>query len=93
MILICQIRNCPGPRLFPEAMELLVNGDYVRHSTLFPRSMGMFATLRAIVRHEGPRKVYSGLTAGLQRQLCFSTIRIGFYDEVKKKYQSLLGQG
>ena len=45
------------------------------------------------MKHEGPRKVYSGLTAGLQRQLCFSTIRIGFYDEVKREYQGLLGHG
>lgn len=82
-----QIRNSRGPSL----MRMLANGDYVRYSTLFPKHLGMFGTLQTICRREGPLAMYSGITAGLQRQLCFSTIRIGFYDDVKKKYQTMSG--
>ncbi|XP_052811227.1 mitochondrial uncoupling protein 3-like [Mya arenaria] len=87
-----QIRNSPMPRLLPDNMELLVNGDCVRRSVLLPAPEGMLGTLAAIARKDGFRAVYAGLTAGLQRQLCFSTIRIGLYDDVKRKYQTLFGQ-
>ncbi|XP_052810692.1 mitochondrial uncoupling protein 2-like [Mya arenaria] len=87
-----QVSNSVGPRLFPEVMEMLINGDYVRRSTLFTPSLGMMGTLNLISRREGIQGIYAGLTAGLQRQLCFSSIRIGFYDDVKLRYQKLFGQ-
>ncbi|KAG7267724.1 hypothetical protein CRUP_031614 [Coryphaenoides rupestris] len=34
----------------------------------------------AKVRLQGPRSLYNGLIAGLQRQVCFASIRIGLYD-------------
>lgn len=39
-----------------------------------------------MVRVEGPRSLYSGLVAGLQRQMSFASVRIGLYDSVKQFY-------
>lgn len=36
------------------------------------------------------RSLYSGLSAGLQRQMCFASVRLGLYDSVKSLYQQLL---
>ncbi|KAL1110537.1 hypothetical protein AAG570_008065 [Ranatra chinensis] len=51
---------------------------------------GLVGTIRTIVRNEGTRSLFNGLSAGLQRQLCFSSIRIGLYDSVKGLYQQIL---
>ncbi|KAG7486500.1 mitochondrial uncoupling protein 2-like [Solea senegalensis] len=50
------------------------------------RYRGVFGTITTMVRTEGPRSLYNGLVAGLQRQLCFASIRIGLYDNVKNVY-------
>lgn len=47
---------------------------------------GMFGTITTMVRTEGPRSLYSGLVAGLQRQMSFASVRIGLYDSVKQFY-------
>uniref|UniRef100_A0AAZ3SPC6 Uncoupling protein 1 n=1 Tax=Oncorhynchus tshawytscha TaxID=74940 RepID=A0AAZ3SPC6_ONCTS len=47
---------------------------------------GVFGTISTMIRTEGPRSLYNGLVAGLQRQMCFASIRIGFYDNVKNFY-------
>ncbi|NXP74653.1 UCP3 protein, partial [Ramphastos sulfuratus] len=47
---------------------------------------GVLGTLRTMVRTEGARSLYSGLAAGLQRQMSFASIRIGLYDSVKQLY-------
>ncbi|NXJ08455.1 UCP3 protein, partial [Odontophorus gujanensis] len=47
---------------------------------------GVLGTLSTMVRTEGPRSLYSGLVAGLQRQMSFASIRIGLYDSVKQLY-------
>uniref|UniRef100_A0A3Q3ABQ4 Dicarboxylate carrier UCP2 n=1 Tax=Kryptolebias marmoratus TaxID=37003 RepID=A0A3Q3ABQ4_KRYMA len=47
---------------------------------------GVFGTIVTIGKTEGPRNLYNGLLAGLQRQLCFSSIRIGLYDTMKQLY-------
>lgn len=39
-----------------------------------------------MAREEGFRSLYNGLIPGLQRQLCFASVRIGFYDAVKQMY-------
>lgn len=39
-----------------------------------------------MIRTEGPKSLYNGLVAGLQRQVCFASIRIGLYDNVKNFY-------
>ncbi|KAM4620004.1 dicarboxylate carrier UCP2 [Polymixia lowei] len=47
---------------------------------------GVFGTLTTMVRTEGPRSLYNGLVAGLQRQMTFASVRIGLYDSVKQLY-------
>lgn len=50
---------------------------------------GVFGTVATICREEGVRGCYSGLAAGLQRQMAFASIRIGLYDAVKQTYLDL----
>ncbi|CAK6966728.1 mitochondrial uncoupling protein 2-like isoform X1 [Scomber scombrus] len=47
---------------------------------------GVFGTIFTMVRTEGPRSLYSGLVAGLQRQMSFASVRIGLYDTMKQIY-------
>lgn len=50
------------------------------------RYRGVFGTITTMVRTEGPRSLYNGLVAGLQRQMTFASVRIGLYDSVKQFY-------
>ena len=50
------------------------------------RYRGVFGTMATMVKTEGPKSLYNGLIAGLQRQVCFASIRIGLYDNVKNFY-------
>lgn len=47
---------------------------------------GVFGTITTMVRTEGPRSLYNGLVAGLQRQMSFASVRIGLYDTMKQFY-------
>lgn len=47
---------------------------------------GVFGTITTMVRMEGPRSLYNGLVAGLQRQMSFASVRIGLYDSMKQFY-------
>ncbi|XP_035034326.1 mitochondrial uncoupling protein 2 [Hippoglossus stenolepis] len=47
---------------------------------------GVFGTILTMVRTEGPRSLYNGLVAGLQRQMSFASVRIGLYDSMKQFY-------
>uniref|UniRef100_A0A3B4ZKV8 Dicarboxylate carrier UCP2 n=1 Tax=Stegastes partitus TaxID=144197 RepID=A0A3B4ZKV8_9TELE len=47
---------------------------------------GVFGTIFTMVKTEGPRSLYSGLVAGLQRQMSFASVRIGLYDNMKQFY-------
>ncbi|XP_078395236.1 mitochondrial brown fat uncoupling protein 1 [Cetorhinus maximus] len=47
---------------------------------------GVWGTVATMVKTEGPRSLYNGLVAGLQRQMSFASIRIGLYDSVKQFY-------
>ncbi|XP_048348496.1 mitochondrial uncoupling protein 3-like [Sphaerodactylus townsendi] len=47
---------------------------------------GVLGTITTMVRMEGPKSLYNGLVAGLQRQMSFASIRIGLYDSVKQFY-------
>ncbi|MEE6473246.1 hypothetical protein FKM82_009909 [Ascaphus truei] len=51
-----------------------------------PQYKGVFGTISTMVRTEGPRSLYNGLVAGLQRQMSFASVRIGLYDSVKQFY-------
>jgi hypothetical protein len=87
-----QVRNVKCES-WAKSMRLLVNGDFVSLKTLPKKAPGMIKTMNMIVQYEGAKALYSGLVPGLQRQMCFATIRLGFYDETKARYQSLFGQG
>ncbi|KAL3222982.1 hypothetical protein MRX96_027874 [Rhipicephalus microplus] len=53
---------------------------------------GVLGTVATIARQEGPARLYGGIGPGLQRQFCFATVRIGFYDSVKESYSmAILG--
>nr|KAF6325971.1 uncoupling protein 2 [Myotis myotis] len=47
---------------------------------------GVLGTILTMARTEGPRSLYNGLVAGLQRQMSFASVRIGLYDSVKQFY-------
>ncbi|KAG8190334.1 hypothetical protein JTE90_014440 [Oedothorax gibbosus] len=55
------------------------------------KGKGMFGMIVSIVQKEGPKSLYNGLCAGLQRQMCFASVRIGLYDSVKNQYSALAG--
>lgn len=42
------------------------------------------------IRTNGLRGLYGGITAGLQRQVAFCSVRIGCYDPIKAFYQELI---
>ncbi|XP_061420043.1 dicarboxylate carrier SLC25A8 [Lethenteron reissneri] len=72
-------------------VRLQVQGECQRGGEGAARSAGVqyrgvFGTIAAMVRTEGPRSLYSGLVAGLQRQMSFASVRIGLYDSVKNFY-------
>ncbi|XP_061575630.1 dicarboxylate carrier SLC25A8-like isoform X1 [Cololabis saira] len=57
----------------------LVKGQRAKYS-------GVFGTIVTIVKAEGPKGLYNGLVAGLQRQMSFASVRIGLYDTMKQFY-------
>ncbi|XP_048405921.1 mitochondrial brown fat uncoupling protein 1 isoform X1 [Stegostoma tigrinum] len=71
-------------------VRLQIQGETTRSSAVgVPKSIkyrGVWGTIAAISRTEGPRSLYNGLVAGLQRQMIFASIRIGLYDSVKQLY-------
>ncbi|XP_031461974.1 mitochondrial uncoupling protein 3-like [Phasianus colchicus] len=68
-------------------VRLQIQGEVrIPHSTNTVEYRGVLGTLSTMVRTEGPRSLYSGLVAGLQRQMSFASIRIGLYDSVKQLY-------
>ncbi|RSL77389.1 hypothetical protein CEP51_009107 [Fusarium floridanum] len=48
-----------------------------------PKSM--FTTFTKIIKTEGPLGVYSGISASLLRQMTYSTVRFGIYEEMKQR--------
>ncbi|XP_046464220.1 mitochondrial uncoupling protein 2-like [Daphnia pulex] len=65
----------------------------VEHAAPPSQYKGMIGTVSTIARQEGPKALYNGLAAGLQRQMCFASIRIGLYDSIKSLYQQTLNGG
>jgi len=54
---------------------------------------GIFRTIYVISAEEGVRALYNGIVAGLQRQICFASVRIGCYDSVKQAYTNFFYGG
>ncbi|XP_034544275.1 mitochondrial brown fat uncoupling protein 1 [Notolabrus celidotus] len=65
-------------------VRLQIQGEKVAVGGI--RYRGVFGTISTMIRTEGPRSLYNGLIAGLQRQVCFASVRIGLYDNVKNFY-------
>ncbi|EGR32123.1 hypothetical protein IMG5_095380 [Ichthyophthirius multifiliis] len=49
---------------------------------------GVLGTVKVMIKEEGFLSLYSGLNAGLQRQMVFASIRIGLYEPVRNFYSS-----
>uniref|UniRef100_A0A8C7BZ51 Uncoupling protein 3 n=2 Tax=Neovison vison TaxID=452646 RepID=A0A8C7BZ51_NEOVI len=68
-------------------VRLQIQGEkQVTQAAQRPQYHGVLGTILTMVRTEGPRSLYSGLVAGLQRQMSFASIRIGLYDSAKQLY-------
>ncbi|KAG9314668.1 mitochondrial carrier [Chiua virens] len=59
----------------------------VRMQTLGPSVLrpSMFKTIRASLSDNGLRSIYTGLSASLLRQMTYSLVRIGSYEEMKRR--------
>lgn len=66
-----------------------VQGEGGRVNASHFKYRGVLGTLVTLSKEEGPRALYKGIVPGLQRQLCFCTVRIGLYDSVKSFYVQL----
>lgn len=53
---------------------------------------GTFDAFSKIIKKEGVRAVYKGLTAGLLRQATYTTTRLGTYTFLNDKYKSETGK-
>ncbi|XP_059502740.1 mitochondrial uncoupling protein 2 [Stegostoma tigrinum] len=68
-------------------VRLQIQGELKSAAEVPPvRYRGVFGTITTMIKTEGPRSLYSGLVAGLQRQMSFASVRIGLYDSVKQFY-------
>uniref|UniRef100_A0A8C9AR62 Mitochondrial brown fat uncoupling protein 1 n=1 Tax=Prolemur simus TaxID=1328070 RepID=A0A8C9AR62_PROSS len=63
-------------------VRLQVQGECQTSSAI--RYKGVLGTIATLAKTEGPVKLYSGLPAGLQRQISFASLRIGLYDTVQE---------
>ncbi|XP_012639284.1 mitochondrial brown fat uncoupling protein 1 [Microcebus murinus] len=63
-------------------VRLQVQGECQTSSAI--RYKGVLGTITTLAKTEGPMKLYSGLPAGLQRQVSFASLRIGLYDTVQE---------
>ncbi|XP_044786389.1 mitochondrial brown fat uncoupling protein 1 isoform X4 [Bubalus bubalis] len=62
-------------------VRLQIQGECLTSSAI--RYKGVLGTIITLAKTEGPVKLYSGLPAGLQRQISFASLRIGLYDTVQ----------
>ncbi|XP_057583977.1 mitochondrial brown fat uncoupling protein 1 isoform X3 [Hippopotamus amphibius kiboko] len=63
-------------------VRLQIQGECQTSSAI--RYKGVLETITTLAKTEGPAKLYSGLPAGLQRQISFASLRIGLYDTVQE---------
>ncbi|XP_068126004.1 mitochondrial brown fat uncoupling protein 1 [Hyperolius riggenbachi] len=67
-------------------VRLQIQGESAAATVNGIRYKGVFGTISTMIKTEGPKSLYNGLVAGLQRQMSFASIRIGLYDSVKLFY-------
>ena len=58
-----------------------------------PKYNGLFGTMRTIVAEEGARSLFSGLTAGFQRQCVYGGLRVGIYVPIRNMITGPLPPG
>uniref|UniRef100_G5E6V2 Mitochondrial brown fat uncoupling protein 1 n=1 Tax=Loxodonta africana TaxID=9785 RepID=G5E6V2_LOXAF len=59
-------------------VRLQIQGECQTSSAI--RYKGVLGTITTLAKKEEPMKLYSGLPAGLQRQISFASLRTGLYD-------------
>ncbi|XP_008571498.1 PREDICTED: mitochondrial brown fat uncoupling protein 1 isoform X3 [Galeopterus variegatus] len=67
-------------------VRLQIQGECRTSSAV--RYKGVLGTITTLAKTEGPMKLYSGLPAGLQRQMSFASLRIGLYDTVQELFSA-----
>ncbi|XP_029806859.1 mitochondrial brown fat uncoupling protein 1 [Suricata suricatta] len=67
-------------------VRLQIQGECQTSSAV--RYKGVLGTVTTLAKTEGPLKLYSGLPAGLQRQISFASLRIGLYDTVQEFFSA-----
>lgn len=73
-------------------MGATINAAGMVEATSAVQYRGLVGTITTIARQEGPKALYNGLSAGLQRQMCFASVRLGLYDSTKAMYASVLNE-
>lgn len=84
-----QIQGVPAAPM----MQLAGVGGHMHLPVALPAAVqyeGLLGTMSTIVRQEGVRSLYNGLSAGLQRQCAFVSVRLGLYESTKNFYQGLI---
>lgn len=66
--------------------DFQIQGEGQISSTI--RYKGVLGTITTLAKTEGLPKLYSGLPAGIQRQISFASLRIGLYDTVQEYFSS-----
>ncbi|OBS68587.1 hypothetical protein A6R68_02877 [Neotoma lepida] len=67
-------------------VRLQIQGEGQTSSVI--RYKGVLGTITTLAKTEGLPKLYSGLPAGIQRQISFASLRIGLYDTVQEYFSS-----
>ncbi|KAF0884021.1 UCP1 protein, partial [Crocuta crocuta] len=67
-------------------VRLQIQGECRTSSAI--KYKGVLGTITTLAKTEGPLKLYSGLPAGLQRQISFASLRIGLYDTVQEFFST-----
>lgn len=81
-----QVLQCPRTHAPPKP-PLTTPTVKVRLQTRVPDApQTTISTFSYILRNEGPLGLYAGLTAALLRQLTYSTIRFGVYEDLKVRF-------
>ncbi|XP_006872279.1 PREDICTED: mitochondrial brown fat uncoupling protein 1 [Chrysochloris asiatica] len=65
-------------------VRLQIQGECQTSSAI--RYKGVLGTISTLAKTEGLAKLYSGLPAGLQRQISSASLRIGLYDTVQEYF-------
>nr|XP_004655890.1 mitochondrial brown fat uncoupling protein 1 [Jaculus jaculus] len=65
-------------------VRLQIQGEAPNSSGI--KYKGVLGTVTTLARTEGPAKLYSGLPAGIQRQISSASLRIGLYDSVQEYF-------